>query len=112
MQRNPATAWLSSIPKTSKAGLGTLTGTPWPRGRMLGGTGSIDYMSYLRGHSRDFDQWLAQGNPTWGWSDVLEYFKKSERINVAAYGDSQFHGHSGPLVVSKNKKEHPFQRIL
>jgi len=51
----------------------------WPRGRVLGGSSSINALVYCRGMPQDFDDWRAQGNPGWGWDDVLPYFEKSER---------------------------------
>ncbi|XP_012159611.1 glucose dehydrogenase [FAD, quinone]-like [Ceratitis capitata] len=49
----------------------------WPRGKMIGGTGGINGMIFLRGNRRDYDNWLAKGNVGWGWRDVLPYFKKA-----------------------------------
>ncbi|MEO6856536.1 MAG: GMC family oxidoreductase N-terminal domain-containing protein, partial [Rhodoferax sp.] len=77
----------------------------WPRGKVLGGSSSINAMVYIRGHRGDFDDWAAEGNPGWGWSDVLPYFKKSEDH---AWGASEFHGAGGPLRVSDiSAKVHP-----
>ncbi|MDR5652146.1 GMC family oxidoreductase [Ruixingdingia sedimenti] len=69
----------------------------WPRGRMLGGTSSVNGMVYMRGHPRDFDHWESLGNPGWGWNDVLPYFRKSESNTRGA---SDIHGGDGPLRVS------------
>ncbi|XP_017476670.1 PREDICTED: glucose dehydrogenase [FAD, quinone]-like [Rhagoletis zephyria] len=49
----------------------------WPRGKMIGGTGGINGMLFVRGNRRDFDSWLAKGNVGWGWNDVLPYFQKA-----------------------------------
>ncbi|XP_053952137.1 glucose dehydrogenase [FAD, quinone]-like [Anastrepha ludens] len=49
----------------------------WPRGKMIGGTGAINGMLFLRGNQRDYDNWLAKGNVGWGWNDVLPYFRKA-----------------------------------
>lgn len=51
----------------------------WPRGKLLGGSSSINAMVYIRGQAGDFDDWRDAGNPGWGWDDVLPYFKRSER---------------------------------
>jgi choline dehydrogenase-like flavoprotein len=67
-----------------------------PRGKVLGGTGSINGMVYMRGSPEDYDRWLQLGNSGWGYEGILPYFKKSER-NVR--GDSRFHGDSGPISV-------------
>ena len=76
----------------------TLDGrTPhWPRGKVLGGTSSINYMVYMRGHRANYDGWAELGNDGWGYDDVLPYFKKSERNE---WGESEFHGADGPLDV-------------
>ena len=50
----------------------------WPRGKVLGGSSSINAMVHVRGQAADFDDWKARGNPGWGWNDVLPYFRKSE----------------------------------
>lgn len=68
-----------------------------PRGKVLGGTGSINGMTYMRGHERDYDQWRDLGNPGWGFADVLPYFRKCED-NVR--GANHFHGAGGPVRVS------------
>jgi choline dehydrogenase len=69
----------------------------WPRGKVLGGTSSINYMVYMRGHRDNYDGWRAAGNEGWGYDDVLPYFKRSED-NVR--GADAFHGAGGPLHVS------------
>jgi len=69
----------------------------WPRGKVLGGSSSINAMVYIRGQPEDFDEWAAQGNPGWGWREVLPYFLKSE---CHAWGKSEFHGAGGPLRVA------------
>lgn len=69
----------------------------WPRGRVLGGSSSINAMVYIRGQHADFDDWEAMGNPGWGWKDVLPYFKRSETNDR---GEDAFRGGDGPLHVS------------
>ena len=64
----------------------------WPRGKVLGGSSSINAMVYIRGQAEDFDGWAALGNPGWGWRDVLPYFKKSEDSTQVA---DEFHGVGG-----------------
>jgi len=68
----------------------------WPRGKVLGGSSSINYMVYVRGNRLDFDQWQALGNQGWGYADVLPYFKKAENRERGA---SAYHGVGGPLNV-------------
>jgi choline dehydrogenase len=68
----------------------------WPRGKVIGGSGSINAMVYVRGQPRDFDDWRAQGNVGWGWDDVLPFFKKSEDFDRRC----DFHGRGGPQHVT------------
>jgi choline dehydrogenase len=68
-----------------------------PRGKVLGGTSAINAMMYIRGDSRDYDNWRDVGNAGWGWQDVLPYFLKSQDQQRGA---SALHGVGGPLAVS------------
>jgi choline dehydrogenase len=68
-----------------------------PRGKVLGGSSSINIMIYLRGNPHDYDHWQSLGNPGWSYQDVLPYFKKSEH---SARGASEFHGVDGELSVT------------
>jgi choline dehydrogenase len=68
----------------------------WPRGKVLGGSSSINAMLYVRGQPADFDDWRAAGNPGWSWKELLPYFKKLEDH---AWGASEFHGAGGPVYV-------------
>jgi choline dehydrogenase-like flavoprotein len=73
-----------------------------PRGKILGGSSSINAMCYIRGQQADYDHWAAEGNAGWGWNDVLPYFKRSETNERAAPAGSDFaqwHGSAGPLNV-------------
>ncbi len=81
---------------TLQAGLG-LRSIPYPRGKTLGGTSAINTMIAMRGDPMDFDHWRDMGNPSWGWSDVLPYFK---RLEDHVLGASALHGAGGPLTVS------------
>lgn len=69
----------------------------WPRGKVVGGSGSINAMVYVRGQPHDFDDWKAMGNPGWGWDDVLPYFTKSEDFDRF----SPHHGRGGPQHVTE-----------
>jgi choline dehydrogenase len=70
-----------------------------PRGKVLGGTSSINGMLYVRGHPLDYDLWRQQGCVGWSYEDVLPYFRRAE----GGYrGDTKEHGSSGPLGVSRN----------
>jgi len=76
-----------------------LSNTPafWPRGKVIGGSSSINAMVYMRGHPGDFDDWAALGNKGWSYDEVLPFFKKSEQH---CFGPSHYHGGDGPLGVS------------
>jgi choline dehydrogenase len=76
----------------------------WPRGKVLGGSSSINAMVYLRGHPKDFDHWRSQGAQGWGWDDVLPYFKRLEHNERG--GDS-WRGTDGPLCISDPVLRHP-----
>src|SRR6478736_3789924 len=77
----------------------------WPRGKVLGGSSSINAMVYVRGQPADFDDWAAAGNPGWSWRDVLPYFIKFEDH---AWGASTYHGAGGPVHVSdESESVHP-----
>lgn len=77
----------------------------WPRGKVLGGSSSINAMVYVRGQASDFNDWRDAGNPDWGWGDVLPYFKKSEDH---VWGASSHHGAGGEMRVSEfSKQVHP-----
>ena len=70
----------------------------WPRGKVLGGSSSINGLLYVRGQHEDFAHWRQLGNEGWAWDDVLPYFKRSEQ-RIGA-GDDAFHGRDGALAVS------------
>lgn len=77
----------------------------WPRGRVLGGSGSINAMVYVRGQPADYDEWAARGNPGWAWRDVLPYFMRSEDN---ALGEGPLHGVGGPMHVNDVARDvHP-----
>ena len=73
----------------------------WPRGKVLGGSSSINAMIYIRGQAEDYDDWLAQGNPGWGWQDVLPVFKRMEDHSL---GQSDLHGSGGPLHIDASSR--------
>ena len=82
----------------------------WPRGKVLGGSGSINDMIYIRGFPWDFDGWQAHGNPGWGWQDVLPYFKKIEDYPG---GDAEYRARGGPIhVTDMAEGAHPLCRVF
>jgi len=70
---------------------------PVPRGKVLGGSSSINFMVYARGNRADYDQWQALGNQGWSYADVLPYFKKIENYEGRA---SDYRGRGGPLTIT------------
>jgi choline dehydrogenase-like flavoprotein len=80
-----------------------------PRGRVLGGCGSINAMIYIRGNRADFDEWAALGCDGWAYDDVLPYFRRSEDNER---GEDAFHGAGGPLSVSESRSMHPLVDTL
>ena len=77
---------------------------PIPRGKVLGGSSSINGMLYVRGHPRDYDIWAQLGNRGWSFEDVLPYFKRSENHQGGA---DEYHGVGGPLDVTEQVETHP-----
>jgi choline dehydrogenase len=75
----------------------------WPRGRVLGGSSSINGLIFIRGQREDYEHWAALGNPGWGWADVLPYFIRSE---ANQRGASQYHGADGPQAASDIGAKH------
>lgn len=71
----------------------------WPRGKMLGGSSSINAMIYQRGAPSDYDGWAEKGNEEWGWDDVLPYFKKAQNQERNDDKLDAMHGRGGPLNV-------------
>ena len=75
-----------------------------PRGRVLGGSGAINAMIYIRGNAADYDEWAAMGCDGWSYDEVLPYFKRAEDNER---GEDLFHGVGGPLAVSESRSMHP-----
>jgi choline dehydrogenase-like flavoprotein len=77
-----------------------------PRGKVLGGSSSMNSMIYIRGNTQDYNQWAESGCPGWGWDDVLPYFKRSEcnRLNQ----NPDYHGQDGELQVCSPADPNPF----
>ncbi|MGR3495644.1 GMC family oxidoreductase [Citreimonas sp.] len=82
----------------------------YPRGRGIGGTGSINYMIYLRGHPSDYNTWQQLGATGWGWDDVLPYFRKAE--NWQGPGQAELHGDAGPLTVTEQPERSPLTEVF
>lgn len=76
----------------------------WPRGKVLGGSSSLNGLLYVRGQPQDYDRWAQMGNPGWGWDDVLPLFRRAENQERGA---DDYHGDAGPLSVSDAKLKRP-----
>jgi choline dehydrogenase len=81
----------------------------WPRGKVLGGSSSINAMCYVRGLPADYDAWAAGGAEGWAWQHVLPYFKRSERNQRGA---SDLHGDAGPLHVADLRHTNPLSQMF
>jgi len=81
-----------------------------PRGKVLGGSSSINGMVYMRGHRLDYDDWEAAGNRGWSFREVLPYFKKSE--NNETFGAGPFHGAGGPMNVQNLESYSPLVEMM
>ena len=94
---NPATDWCyHTMPDAGLNG----RSIPWPRGKVLGGSSSINGMLYVRGQPQDFDHWRQLGNVGWGWDDVMPLFRRIENWE----GDpSDLRGSGGPLNISNSR---------
>ena len=102
----PDVNWLyETVPQAQMAGRRMF----WPRGKVLGGSSSINAMVYIRGQRQDYDRWRDLGNPGWGYADVLPCFLRSEH-NESIGGD--MHGRGGPLNVCERRYTNPLSRVF
>lgn len=76
----------------------------WPRGKVLGGSSSLNGLLYVRGQPQDYDRWRQMGNEGWSWDDVLPLFKRAEKNERGA---DDYHGDEGPLSVSNMRIQRP-----
>jgi choline dehydrogenase len=84
-----------------------------PRGKVLGGSSSINGMIYVRGHARDYDHWRDAGCAGWGFADVLPYFKRMEDWHDGGHGgDPAWRGQGGPLHVTRGRRDNPLTRAF
>lgn len=103
---NPAANWLyKSEPEPATNG----RQIPVPRGRMLGGSSSINGCAFVRGQAQDFDHWAQLGNTGWSYRDVLPFFKRMEAYDE---GDDGFRGRDGPLRITNPDASHPLYQTL
>ncbi|XP_005993052.1 choline dehydrogenase, mitochondrial [Latimeria chalumnae] len=81
----------------------------WPRGRVWGGSSSLNAMVYIRGHAEDYNRWEKEGATGWDYEHCLPYFKKAQCHEL---GPDQYRGGSGPLKVSRGKTNHPLHHAF
>lgn len=84
-----------------------------PRGKVIGGSSSINGMIYVRGHARDFDHWAESGAQGWSYADVLPYFKRMENWHSGGHGgDKAWRGDKGPLHISRGPRKNPLTQAF
>ena len=84
-----------------------------PRGKVIGGSSSINGMVYVRGHARDYDHWAQSGATGWGYGDVLPYFKRMEHWHDSGQGgDASWRGDKGPLHITRGRRGHPLHNAF
>lgn len=84
-----------------------------PRGKVIGGSSSINGMVYVRGHARDYDHWAEQGAEGWAFADVAPYFDRLENWDPAGHGgDPDWRGRDGPLNVTRGTREIPLHQAF
>ncbi|GGC13461.1 choline dehydrogenase [Marivita lacus] len=84
-----------------------------PRGKVIGGSSSINGMIYVRGHARDYDHWRDQGASGWGYPDVLPYFQRLESWHSGGHGgDPEWRGGDGPVHVTRGARANPLTRAF
>lgn len=112
--QNTSVDWNYHVERSPKVGKLLTHNMTWPSGKLIGGSGGMNLMFYLRGNQRDYDDWESLGNPSWNWQNVLEYFKKAENYNAAVGtpGFEQYHGTAGPLPVNAFNNAEPFKQLL
>lgn len=81
----------------------------WPRGRVWGGSSSLNAMVYVRGHAADYDRWQRQGAQGWDYAHCLPYFRKAQAHEL---GSDRYRGGEGPLHVSRGKTNHPLHQAF
>lgn len=81
----------------------------WPRGRVWGGSSSLNAMVYIRGHAEDYNRWHRQGAEGWDYAHCLPYFRKAQKHELGA---NMYRGGDGPLHVSRGKTNHPLHQAF
>lgn len=131
LEAGPDESYLSEVPqiypslqqseldwkfKTEYSGTSCLAMTDgqclWPRGKVLGGSSTINAMLYARGNKKDYDQWESLGNPGWGFKDVQYYFKKLENMREPELRNNPMHGNDGPLTIEYFRTVSPLMELF
>ena len=107
-----AVDWGFVTEPSSVASLSTRGRSTWPRGKLLGGSSMLNYMLYVRGHSRDYDEWRDLGLEGWGWGDVLPYFRKSEDFVGEVEDRERYHGQGGAMKVTTGGFKEPIMDVF
>ncbi|KAL4235827.1 hypothetical protein ACF0H5_004217 [Mactra antiquata] len=81
----------------------------WPRGKVWGGSSSLNAMVYIRGNPLDYDRWEQEGATNWSYANCLPYFKKAQ---THEYGENEYRGGNGPLCVSRGKTDNPLHHAF
>ncbi len=110
LQNLPNIDWMyRTVPQKKSCGSLKYEKSAWPRGKVLGGSSSLNAMMHVRGNKKDYDNWAKMGAEGWSYEDVLPYFKKSESY----YGeDERYHGFEGPATVTKATYVTPLARAF
>lgn len=103
---NPKVNWLYTTEAQESSGNRKIS---WPRGKVLGGSSSINGHLIVRGQQEDYDGWRQLGNTGWSFDDVLPYFRKFES---ASLGDENLRGRDGPIKVQEPIEQHPLTRVF
>lgn len=102
LQRSP-NDWNYRTEKSATSCKAMKNGCYWPRGKLLGGSQALNGLIYLRGNDKDYKNWEKLGNPSWGWNDVLHYFKKSENQGVSHFlldEHAKYHQEGGEMKLN------------
>lgn len=106
---DPAYSWMHETEPEAWAGGRRLL---MPRGKVVGGSSSINGMIYIRGHRQDYDDWVAAGAQGWSWDELLPHFVRTEDQARPALADGALHGRGGPLAAADPAVPHPVTRAM
>ncbi|XP_046963854.1 glucose dehydrogenase [FAD, quinone]-like [Vanessa cardui] len=84
----------------------------WPRGKVLGGSSTLNAMLYIRGNRKDYDNWAMLGNEGWAYKDVFKYFLKAEDMRIPEYQNDPYHSTGGPISVENFRYEQPITKKI